>query len=490
MLFDALAAIFVSRLVKIFWDTKLRRSTFVWCTALLAAASCLVTPALADKTHLLTSGRKPGDLTQVTVGLDVEGKLRFNPDGKKVIEIPLSVAGKLQYDERLLVSDPKKDKDEKPLFRAVRYYHENEVKIDVSGRVSQPALSEDRRLIVAERAGGVTTLFSPLGPLTREELELIDIQGSSLLAPMLLPGKEVKIGDRWKHDTAVLAGLLGVEAISQCDVESTLSDLAGSVATMKLKGHVSGAVGGVATEIDVTAQYRFDLEKRRITGLDMEIKETRAIGHAAPGLDVTARLQLKLTPADKSVSLSDQSLADLPLAAHAGLSLLSFESEKGRFGILHDRRWHVLNDLKEATIMRLIDKGELVAQCNIVRMPNLPAGKQVALKAFQDDVRASLDKHLEQFVEATESKTETGLRQLRVVAVGTVSEVPIQWIYYLVTDDRGHRAALVFTLESKLAEQFAGSDGPVVGNLRFQDDARQPIAADPDEPAAKEAKNR
>ena len=51
----------------------------------------------------------------------------------------------------------------------------------------KPALRDEHRLITAELRGPKLTLFSPDGPLSREELDLLDIFGDSLALEGLLP---------------------------------------------------------------------------------------------------------------------------------------------------------------------------------------------------------------------------------------------------------------------------------------------------------------
>jgi hypothetical protein len=86
----------------------------------------------------------------------------------------------------------------------------------------------------------------------------------------------------------------------------------------------------------------------------------------------------------------------------------------------------------------------------------------LSIETLQTDIQRSLAKNFGQFVEAKQFKTDRGLRALRVVAAGVASELPIQWIYYHITDPEGHQAALVFTLDAKLVERFGGEDQTLV----------------------------
>jgi hypothetical protein len=148
-----------------------------------------------------------------------------------------------------------------------------------------------------------------------------------------------------------------------------------------------------------------------------------------------------------------------------GLTLLEFASPTGTFRFDYDRRWYVTSEEKDVAILRLVDRGELVAQCNISPLANV--SKQITLNEFQDEIRQSLGKNFGEFLAATEDTSEAGYNVYRVVANGRVSDLPIQWVYYLLTSPEGTRASLSFTMESTLAERFAAADRELVGSLRF-----------------------
>ncbi|MCH9007895.1 hypothetical protein IIA29_07795 [candidate division KSB1 bacterium] len=112
---------------------------------------------------------------------------------------------------------------------------------------------------------------------------------------------------------------------------------------------------------------------------------------------------------------------------------------------------------RSLAVLRMVDRGELLAQCNLSALPKVK--KPVTLAEFQRDVERSLGNNFGRFVSAAQNVNESGYAVFRVVVRGTVSQLPIQWIYYLVQDRRGHRVSLAFTLEQSLRERFAEADG-------------------------------
>lgn len=404
--------------------------------------------------------------------VEVEGKLKLNADGQEVKHLPLKVQGELQYVERVL-SQSKQWSD----VRLVRLYQSAQAKIRLHESDLIHELRPERRLVAVESHSKNAVLFSPNGPLTREELDLIELPGSGLALEGLLPPQAMKIGSQWPLAEATIARLLGLEAVSQQDVSCTLDSVKENVAIVSLAGKVTGAVGGVSSDIELKGKLNFDLAQRAVTWLTLGYKENRAIGHAQPGFEVVTKLRMVSAPAQATAELSDRALAGLSLKADGGQTLIELDSEAGGFQVAHDRRWSVMLERNDLTVLRLVDRGDLIAQCNITPRPPLAKDEQLSMEGFQDDVKRVLAKNFDEMVEATEDAGDNGLRVLRVVVAGKVGELAIQWTYYHLSDDRGHRASLVFTIESSLLERFAHIDRELVGNFRFLE-GKQPTPAD------------
>jgi hypothetical protein len=246
-----------------------------------------------------------------------------------------------------------------------------------------------------------------------------------------------------------------------------LREVKDQLAVMDLAGTVSGAVAGVASDVELKAVYNFDLRQRRVNWLAMSLEESRAVGHAEPGFQITARLRLATQPAALPEPLESAALAGLDLSAADGHRLLSLRSAGG-FQLLHGRQWRVMTDRHDVAILRLVERGDLIAQCNASILPDVPAGRQLEMDSFQADVKRALGDSFGQVIEASQQMTPTGIRMLRVVVSGVVADVPIQWTYYHLSDAQGHQASLVFTLEATLVEQFAEQDQTLVSSFEFQ----------------------
>jgi hypothetical protein len=270
--------------------------------------------------------------------------------------------------------------------------------------------------------------------------------------------------------------LLGLEAISQQDVTCKLDSVKENVAIVSLVGKVTGAVGGVSSDIELKGKLNFDLKQRAVTWLTLAYKENRAIGHAQPGFEVMTTLRMVFAPAKPVADLTDKALAGLRLKAERAQTLIEFQSESGGFQLIHDRRWSVMLERNDLTVLRLVDRGDLIAQCNITPLPALGKDEDLSLEGFQEDVKRVLGKNFEEIVEASEETGDNGLRLLRVLVAGKAGDLPIQWTYFHMSDAKGHRASLVFTIETSLLDRFASIDREMIANFQFRAD-KEPTRA-------------
>lgn len=448
-----------------------------WLMPTLACATilaCLVSisPATADdatpkntnsnQAIRLESSRQPGETTRVEALLEVSGDLSL-VESEKVAKLPLTVNARLIYDEKLLAGTP----GSLDSIRALRHYEHARADINIEKGSVHPELRAERRLIGATVTNSSAILFSPDGPLLREELDLIDVQGNSLALEALLPADPVSQGQRWTQSGAALGLLLGLEATSASDVECLLVDVSDNEAKVELSGTVHGAIHGVASEIELRAKYKFDRELGRITWFALAIKERRSIGHVDPGIDVVAKLQMKLTPNVACAQL-DPAALKLTSQSFTGIDTrLAHESIGGNYGLLYDRQWFIMNDEGKSTVLRYIDRGELVAQCNIsVPAQNGPATVPT-LEKFQQEIEESLGDHFGQFIRASEAHDQLGRRLLRVDATGNASELPIQWSYVHISDESGNQAVLLFTVEQGLVERFGEAGKRLDESVQF-----------------------
>jgi hypothetical protein len=378
-------------------------------------------------------------------------------------ELPTSVNTTLRYDEcRFAPSTGARP------TRSARYYDQAEVVIKVDNDGQTQKLADERRLIVVANPGGRLLMSSPGGPLLREELDMIDAFRDSLIVDGLLPTQPVAEGETWNNDAAVLAGLLSLDSVANCDVQSVLDKFNADFAISRMEGSVVGTFDGAATEMEVKGVYMFDRKLGRVTKLNLAVKEKRAIGGATRGLEGVAKLKMSIRPIATSEHLSPDALAPLRTqTASPAADAIQFDGAQQGFRLLHDRKWFVTNKERETTTLRRVEQDDVVAQCTIASLPPKSAGRQTTLDEFIQDIRVTLKDSFGQLVSSRQWTNSHGHHCLEAVVRGKADDVPVEWHYYMVAPESGNRVSVAFTIDGEMVDRLASADRSLVNALEL-----------------------
>jgi hypothetical protein len=423
----------------------------------------------------LSPGDRSNDLSRVTIKFEAgghnliskeadENTLKASTAKEEEQRIAISVSAKLAYDELRLPTSA--DPPTEGTALAVRYYDEADavIKVDTTGRT--PRLAEDRRLIVLEHAVPRPGLYSPDGPLTREQLDLVDVVGNSFVVDGLLPTNPVAEGDTWASDATVLGQLLTLDSVAVCEVQSILEGFNADFAKVRVAGMVHGNEDGAATQQEVRGVYLFDRHLRRITRINLAIRVKRSIGGATPGLEAVAKLEITIDPLKESAHLTGDVISKVAGQATPSRELL-FEAGALGFRFRHDRQWFMASEQREAISLRRIDRDDLVAQCTLTSLTPKSAGRQATLEQFQKDITFSLGKSFGELVSSRQWQNAAGHYCYEVVVRGLVEDLPVEWHYYLVAPESGHRVSIAVTIEKPMIERVAGADRQLVESLEL-----------------------
>ncbi len=438
----------------------------------------------------LRSNPDVGSVWKVTSRFEVGGHLTVARHGgfatgeKKVNKLPMSVVAQLDYEERIL--------ENTPTLRSVRHYDKAEATIKVGRGGIHSKLDPKRQRILVRVTSKPTavdsriSMSSPGSELSRDELDLIDVVGNSLILADLLPSRPVAIGEYWNHDSDTIAALVGLEAVATCEVRSVIGSVDGDRVTLSLAGLIQGASEGAASEIELKANYQFDLKERKITQFNLAIQEKRPMGHVSPGVDVTAKLSMRIEPLAEANHLTSEAIALLPTKQKQDSTHLVYESSNGSYRLRYDGKWFVTNESPKQLVLRRVDRGDLIAQCNLTQLTKTKSSRHMTLKKFQQDVQFTLGDRFDQFIAAGQRENKSGYREFRVVVRGRVEDLPIQWRYYLLADRHGNRLSVLFTVDESLVQQLGDADRALVAGVTLIDKPPQGKTAQNDLPPAPE----
>ncbi|MBS0265238.1 MAG: hypothetical protein JSS02_25115 [Planctomycetes bacterium] len=457
-----------------------------WCgTALFLG---LWQTARAAEHYQLREDPKDARVRKVAVELKVNGKLFPSPGPEQALK--LNVDAQFGYHERRLSAT---GRDAESL-RCVRYYDEAKANINAGDQFSSSILRKSQRLIVSQGQVAGLEIFSPAGPLTYSELELLHVPTDSLAIQGLLTDSEIDLGETWTAPVWSVPLVTGVEAVEKGKLTCKLEKIDDQVARIGFTGDVTGATVGASSVVELRGHLLFDREQKLVTRIEATQTEKRAIGAVSPGLDVTAKVTVVRSLAEQGSRISDKELSGVPLEPNAASRLLLFESPVWNVRLYHDRNWHVFHQASDGALLRLLDQGGFISQCNIKKLPNAEPGQHLSEKQFQQDIQQTLGKNFEQFLQAEKLNLKDGLFIYRVVAAGSIQRTnekkepeinAVQWINYLVANPEGRQLTFVFSVDARQVKDFGTRDVSMVAGIEFLRPRNAPPPAPAEKPKAK-----
>ena len=408
--------------------------------------------------------------------VQVSGQLQTAAGGGKKIPLKLNADAQYRFLERRL-SGVGRDAE---TLRAVRLYRfaNNEAEVSpVDAPMNSPPkkstlkLPETKHLIVAHGRQEGTLLYSPTATLTYDQLDLISTPADVLPLLSLLPREEIAAGDSWKPETWAVQMMSGIEAMTKGEITCKLEEANANSARVTFTGGAEGATLGAPTTVQLAGEFTFDRIAKLITKARVTQTEGRSIGAAKPGLEITANITIERSLAEDSSEanlLNDAAVANIPVEPAAEMQFLRFESWGLRF--YHDRDWHLFHQTNDVTVMRLMERGSLLAQVNISPIPAAAAGTHTSEEQFQTDISQSLGKRLKSITKAEPLKARNANDRrflFRVTADGNADGVPMTWFYHLCAAPTGQQVSFVFAVETKNLDKFNNRDLSLVRLLEF-----------------------
>lgn len=290
----------------------------------------------------LTEAFKPGHAYSVEVQVKISGKLSLPIEkGKPPQLVPVEGASRLLYDERML------DPDDADSQKAVRAYREVEFKRMVGPNLQDAGIRPSVRRMVVIRSNGKRAPFSPDGPLTWSEIDLVrtDVFNPATV-PGLLPAGAVKPGQSWRASPAAVAEITDMQQVEDGGlvIEFTgATTLAGKPAA---KLRISGTVRGVNEDgpsrqkLEGTAYYLTESSMLAYLSIKGTHELLDGAGQTVGSIDgqfIMTRTPLKQFPAN----LADASLRGLSLKPDAENTQLLHDDQNLGVRFLYPRGWRV-----------------------------------------------------------------------------------------------------------------------------------------------------
>jgi hypothetical protein len=407
--------------------------------------------------------------------LEVKGNVHLRDlRGKKATDTkasPIEAKSELEFEESLRLTN-----DGNGI--SLQQFQVAELENRIDKHFTKLSLNESCREIVKQSSshGIVTSCLNH--PLTAGERDLVEGPIATMYIDQIMPNHRVEIGESWLLDADIAKRFLQLDSIHNGELKITLVDSNEKNGQLELSGKIKGEVGYVGTKLSIAGKATIDRAKGLIDWLALAIEEERDVSEAAPGFSIQARIRIRrekidgLTSGEQLDSFASQ-IAKLDPAAQ----LIQFDSKAGAYRFVAQRNWTTILDNGVDATLKLIQENKTVAYCTITNLADMEPGRQLSLEGYQADIKKTIGTKFGQFLEADERLSQTGLRMMRVVAIGQTEDVPVHWINILLSNDGGRHLSLAYTMNQSKAEAFGTQDLQMAGSLEFS--LRQlPVAPD------------
>lgn len=450
--------------------------------ALVLLVMLAVGSARAEETFdLRDTGASEFTLARI-ISVTGEGEFLFHPPkpGGETVRHPVSVKANYAYLDRRL---PGVGRDA-AAFRGFRHYVQTKSRIGVGEERGERTLRPERGDIVATLSRKGVEIYSPQGPLNAIEVELLPTPGDPLMLAALLPKEPVQVGQSWVIDDWVASALSSLEVALEQKVSAKLVAVEDSLARVEFESQAKGAVKGTNVEVNVAGELGFDLERKQIISSKVTHKEQREIGSLTPGMTITLTATMRCEPSVDAKAVSDERIRGIATAPATSEQLAIEYDFPWGVRLVADPNWQMFRHSEEMVILRLLEQGSVICQCNIVRAAQVPAGQRTNEKAFQDGIRRSLGDELKEIVSAEEIMGAEDKAIYCVNALGGTDKLVKMWKYYLVTAPDGRQVSFVFMVEPNLTERLGSRDLDLINTLTFTAPPKSPTPAEPAPSAA------
>ncbi|GIW78290.1 MAG: hypothetical protein KatS3mg105_0097 [Gemmatales bacterium] len=296
--------------------------------------------AVANEPIQLRESFVVGHQYHVSCRVSIAGRLSV-PDGKgEPNRKRLNVEGEsaIEYDERILET-------KSGVSKSIRFYRKLDFKrvIDGQSQVSQlrPAVSR----LVLLRLGPKEVPFSPDGPLTWNEIDLVRTDVFTPALAGLLPERPVRLHDRWTADTAAVLELTDLDRIEQGRIECRLEELnrlgGRSLARISFSGTVTGINEDGPNRQELDGYLYFDRDANMLTYLYLKgancllNDKQQELGRIEGRFTLTRRLQ------PRCAEISPRALASLELEPNTENTRLLYDNPALGVKLRYARNWRV-----------------------------------------------------------------------------------------------------------------------------------------------------
>jgi hypothetical protein len=333
---------------------------------------------LAEKTS-------PGAQFRIVSNSSISGEL-LAPVAKDKPAERIKIQGKstIDYAERILAVDSK-DAEHKSL----RVYEKIEFRKSAGDRTDEMTLRPAVRRLVVMKKGHAKVPFSPDGPLTWAEIDMLRTDFVVAALAGLLPAKEVRMGDTWQASAAAIAELTDLDKVEKGELVCTLDKVIAAgprkLAQVTFAGDLRGVNEDGPTRQKLAGRLLVDLAAECITFLKVEGEHFLLDAEGKEAGKITGTFELTRAPVSDHAALSDKALKGVELVPSEENTRLLYDSVETGVRFVHPRHWRVVRtNGRQITLDETDGAGLLITLETADGVPTPARYQREAMKELQE----------------------------------------------------------------------------------------------------------
>jgi hypothetical protein len=320
------------------------RPPLSWRLVVTVSLAYLTGPSLlfAEEPFRLQERFAAGYEYHVSTRVELSGSLTLPAEKDKPTPSPLTIQGSsaIEYDERVLEVG-----SDGQVRKTARICRRTDFRRTVGGRPQENALRPEVRRLVLLRHQNKEVPFSPDGPLTWGEIDLIRTDVFTPALAGLLADHPVRLGDRWSATQAAIQELTDFERIDEGALECKLEQLTNLEqrrhARVAFRGTVRGTSEDGPSRQLLEGYFFFDLESNHLSYLFLQGKHALLDGDGKEVGHIEGRFVLTRQAHTHCAELAEAALKGVPLEPNADNTLLLYDNPDLGVRFLYPRRWKV-----------------------------------------------------------------------------------------------------------------------------------------------------
>ena len=284
-----------------------------------------------------------GDQYSVKSRSEVSGTLTLPAEKGKPAMPPLTIRGDsaIEYDERVLTQLPNGQ-----VGKTLRICRRVDFQRTVGDRPQESTLRPAvRRLVLLRDGRAKKAPFSPDGPLTWGEIDLIRTDVFVPALSGLLPTAAVKPNETWTASADAVQELTGLASIDEGRLECRLEQVSMQGRHREARVALSGTLRGMGEDgtsrQQLKGHFLFDLDAGRLVYVELRGVHALLAGDGHEVGRIEGRFVLSRQADVRVPELSDEALRGVTLEPDAEHTLLLYDNADLGVRFLYPRRWRI-----------------------------------------------------------------------------------------------------------------------------------------------------